>query len=336
MGKFREKGGLGDLEKSLASGALLPVYLLVGEEQFMRHRARDMIRDVVVRGQGGTVVVLGADDPLEKVFEEVRGDSLFAARRMVELIQADVFLREHGDVLVRYLERPSASGVLVIDATKVDGRTRVLGAVRAAGMVVECPRLYESHLPPWVQAEVARRGRKISAAAVSLLVDEVGNNLFTLDSELEKLVTYVGERARIEAEDVTQLTGDTRSWVVWALTDALGRRDAASALRILERLLQEDSRAEGISGGLNWQVSRLWKGKYLLEKGAGANELASELRIEPRHVDAFVEQVRAFSREDLARVNRMLLDADITLKSSGLPEKVVLERFLVEACGVGS
>jgi len=325
-----------DLERSLASGELFPVYLLVGEEQFLRHRGRNLIHDAVVNERGGTVSIFNADDPLEGVLKEVRGDSLFAARRMVELMEADAFLKQHGDALVRYLERPSASAVLVIDATKVDGRTRLPGVVRSIGMLIECPSLYEEKLPPWVRREVSRRGRKISGAAVSLLVDEVGSNLFALSTEIDKLITYLGERERIEPTDVAQLTGHTRSWIIWTLTDALGRRDVKAALRILEDLLREGSRPEALVGMLNWQITRLWRGRCLLDKGGTRRDVAAELRVGGKFLGALTEQIGQFTQDHLARISRMLLEADVALKSTMASEKMVLERFLVEACGATS
>jgi len=325
-----------DLERSLKSGTLLPVYLLVGEEQFLRHKARNLIHDVIVGPHGGSVSVFSPDDPLDTVLGELRGDSLFASRRMVEVMQADMFLRYHGEALVRYLEHPSASAVLVIDAMKVDGRTRLPAAVRAAGMLVECPGVYEDRLGEWVRGEVRRRGFRISGAAVSLLVDEVGNSLFALSSEIDKLITYLGDRKTIEPPDVGQLTGHTRNWVVWALTDALARREVASALRILENLLQEDSRGVGIVGILNWQISRLWQGRCLIDRGGGREDLVAQLHVDYRRVEALEEQIRKFSQQDLSRLSRMLLEADIALKSTGLPPRAVLERFLVEACRVGA
>jgi len=332
MAKKQRKNTIADLEKSLDSGKLLPVYLLVGEERFLRHRARTLIHDVIVEKEAGSVCVFSSEDPLETVLAELRGDSLFASRRMVEVIQADAFLKSHGDAIVRYLERPSATGVLVLDVRKVDGRTRLPGAVRSAGMLVDCPAMYDDRLGGWVKSEARRRGRDISSAAVSVLIDEVGNNLFGLASEIDKLITYAGDRKRIEAEDVGELTGHTRSWVVWALTDALGRREVASALRVLESLFQAGDRAEHLVGSLNWQISRLMKGRMLLDRGGTRREVASALRVGPRFTDGVIEQIGRFSVEDLARVSRMLLDADIMLKSSGMTPKAVLERFLVQAC----
>lgn len=332
-GKASRDASIDDLARSLAAGELKPVYVLIGEEAFLRHRGRQLIHETVVGKLGGSVAIFTSDDPLEKILEELRGDSLFAARRMVEIVQADKLLREKADALARYLERPSASGVLVIDAMKLDGRTRLPGIIRSAGMLINCPTIYENRVGEWVRSEAGRRGVRMSSAAVSVLVDEVGNNLFALSGELDKLLAYAGEKKTIDAEDVGRLTGHLRSWVVWALTDALGRRDAAEALRVLPSLLEEDARGIGVVGTLNWQVSRLSQGKYLLEAGGQRDDLIRKLRVPPMQAQALVEQIARFSKQDLARLSKMLLDVDIALKTSAGETTMVLEKFLVEACG---
>ena len=45
-------------------------------------------------------------------------------------------------------------------------------------------------------------GKDISYKAAFLLVELAGGDLDTLASELEKICTFVGERERIEAEDI--------------------------------------------------------------------------------------------------------------------------------------
>ena len=175
----------------------------------------------------------------------------------------------------------------------------------------------------------------MSTAAASVLIDEVGNNLFALTSEIDKLATYAGDAKEIEAEDVARLTGHLRSWAVWALTDALGRKDAAEALRILASLMEDDPRGVGVVGILNWQVSRLSQGKYLTEAGAGRGDLMSKLGVPPKYIQALEEQIAKFTTRDLARLSKMLLDADIALKSSAGAPQTVLEKFLVEACRIG-
>ncbi len=321
-----------DLERALAKGELKPVYLLIGEEPFLRHRARNLIHERIVGTEKGSVSIFTSDDPLETILADLRGDSLFASRRMVEVIQADKLLREKCEAMIRYVERPSASGVLVLDAAKVDGRTKLPGALRAAGMIVECPPIRESELPGWVRSEVSRRGCKITGPAASALIDEVGNNLFALSAELDKLVTYAGDKKEIGAEEVSRLGGGSRNWATWAITDALGKRDAAQALRILPTLLEEDPRGVGTVGKFNWHFARLARAKQILTDGGTPGDLPGALGIPPFAAQTTAEQVRNLTTDGIARLSRLLLEVDIALKSTGQDPRMLLEKFVIRAC----
>ena len=325
-----------NLAKSLASGELLPVYVVTGEEAFLRHRARRMIRDAVVDREGGTVSVFGPEDTIEEVLVDLRGDSLFASRRMVEVIEADAFMKSNGEALVRYLERPSASAVLVLDAEKVDRRTKLPSRAGAVGMMIECSPLHEDRLPRWVAGEAKSRGVPVTTSAAAALIEEVGNNLFALSSELDKLLTYVGDRGKIDVNDVAEIVGRSRSWDVWGLTAALGRREVHEALTIFERLLTDGEKPIAIVGSLNWQLRRLWEARRLLDAGASDRQLMSRVKVGFRYLGPLKEGASRFAQTDLARLVRMLLKVDVKLKSTMLPEKLLIERFLVEACEGGA
>ena len=58
-----------------------------------------------------------------------------------------------------------------------------------------------------------------------------------------------------------------------------------------------------------------------------------QLRVAPRFAGSLVDQIGRFTTDDLARVSRLLLAADIELKSTAMDPKAALERFFVEACG---
>jgi DNA polymerase-3 subunit delta len=332
MAEKRKGRTVDDLHRSLDAGKFAPVYLLTGEEDFLRHHARGLIRDAVVKRLGGTLAVFGGDEALERIFGELRGDSLFASKRVVEIISADEFVKSNADALVRYLERPSASGILVIDALKVDKRIRLYTLINTVGLAIECEPLKEWDVGRWVAGEVNRRGYRISPEASSMLVGEVGGNLFSLSNEIEKLLTYLGGRRKIEQADVAKVAGRSRVWEVWGLTDALGRRSAKECLAILENLLSEGTDAIGIVGTLNWQLRRLWEGKRILASGGNDFDLVRTLRVGKSFVGALREQIGKFSEQDLARLMHMLLETDVTLKSTGMSEKLVMERFLVRAC----
>ena len=99
---------------------------------------------------------------------------------------------------------------------------------------------------PWEQRQAAvARAAKLAAAeglafaggVAEKFVAVVGTDSRSLMSEMKKMRTYLGPKAKkIEAKDVDAVTspGAKDEPEIWAVTDAIGRRDAAAAIAALE------------------------------------------------------------------------------------------------------
>ncbi len=99
---------------------------------------------------------------------------------------------------------------------------------------------------PWEQrqAAVARAAELAAAEGLAFaggvaekFVAVVGTDSRSLMSEVKKMRTYLGPKAKkIEAKDVDAVTspGAKDEPEIWAVTDAIGRRDAAAAIAALE------------------------------------------------------------------------------------------------------
>ena len=176
---------------------------------------------------------------------------------------------------------------------------------------------------------VAREHQRSVAEA---LVDELGDDLFALAAEIEKLCTYVADRPCVELGDVRALVGHDHHCDVFALTDAVGRRDSARALGILADLVGAGEAPEMLVGQLGWQLRRLWTAKRLVQNDATPETVGRDLRIHPHFLDGFMDQVAHFSQLELARIFRQLVLTDLALKTGKLDRSLAMETFVVQAC----
>ena len=99
---------------------------------------------------------------------------------------------------------------------------------------------------PWEQRQnavaraaelAAAEGLAFTAGVAEKFVAVVGTDSRSLMSEVKKMRTYLGPKAKkIEAKDVDAVTspGAKDEPEIWAVTDAIGRRDAAAAIAALE------------------------------------------------------------------------------------------------------
>ena len=88
----------------------------------------------------------------------------------------------------------------------------------------------------WLRKQAARAGADLDGSALTRLLELAGDDTQALASEVEKLGLW-SRGETITAERVDELCVLTADTPPWDLTDALGDRRPADALRVLGRLL---------------------------------------------------------------------------------------------------
>ncbi len=333
----KRKPGINDQTfiRSVGSGKgqLAPVYAFVGENTYMAHKCSEALRERFSReGAGDAVNIFVGDESPEVIFDQLRTADLFASKRLVIVLQGDAFLKTNAEAVEYYLEHPSVGCVLALTCLKLDARTRLTKRVIASGSLVNCVKLYSDKVVGWVHDRFRERDRSCGAGVAETLVEEVGQDLFALETEVEKLCAYAALRRQIELKDVRALVGHDRRLEVFALTDAVGRRDPRRALGILADLTDAGEAPERLVAQLAWQLRRLWTAKRLTDEGMTTQQVGRELRVHPRFLTGFVEQVRCFSQQELSGLYRGLARADLALKTGRLDRRLAVERFVVQAC----
>src|SRR5947209_6055431 len=195
-----------------------PVYVLHGDEDFLKRRVLAAVRVLVLGPEDdGFALSTHAGDKATyaAVRDEVDTLPFLSPRRLVVVENADPFVTRYRAALEKYVPEPSATGVLVLDVKSWPANTRLAKLVRDGGSI-SCKAQAAYKLPDWcVQWAEARHGKQLAAPAARLLVDLVGADMGQLDQELTKLAVYVGAKGRIDSADVDRLVGSSRAESTW-------------------------------------------------------------------------------------------------------------------------
>ena len=133
--------------------------------------------------------------------------------------------------------------------------------VAEVGEAFDCSSPAAGALPGWIAKAVAPRGKTIAADAARAMAVWIGPDLARLDSEIEKLCLYVGDREEISSADVAAVVTATAGPEPFALTNAIEAGDRRKALEALGSLLNvrgEEFRAMGMIG---WMLRSSLQGK---------------------------------------------------------------------------
>jgi DNA polymerase III subunit delta len=257
---------------------------------------------------------------------------------------------------------------LLISAAKVDKRKVFfktidkLGAVESfAGWSVD-DRDWASQVEAWARKALRSRQMDISEEALADLISRIGPNARQLESEIEKLSLYAGDRKEINVDDVAAVCARNKLARAFALGDALGDRDLPRLLRRLDEELWEvkfDSQKSeiGLLYGLISKVRAMLLLKEMLREGwikaemdyqrfkaqlerVPADQLPADRRFNPLALNPYVlykalPQVKQYSQAELVAAMDLLLQCNQRLVSSSLDESLVLQQALVRIVSRG-
>jgi len=219
---------------------------------------------------------------------------------------------------------------------------RLVEAVRErGGSVVEHRAPRRAELAGWARRHASSLGIQLEERAASLLAERVGGAVWetdvergeqtrVIDSELRKLASYAGERP-IAVQDVELLTADTRPASVFAITNALDRREPAAAASALRRALDEGQPVLRIMASLQGRISDLIVARDLVDRGVPPHELTRLVgRGNARIAERVVEAARRYRPAELERMLRGLFDADLAIKRNDIEPEAAVTAWIGE------
>jgi DNA polymerase-3 subunit delta len=338
------------LRAAITSGVFDPVYLLHGENDFLKDAAvRGIVERAVEPGlrDFNVDVRRGPEVDAQTLHSLLATLPMMAPRRVLVVRDVGGLRKPARVVLNRYLKNPASETILVLVTTGSSGTSAADSELERTTTAVEFPMLSEGRIPKWIEQRVGgESGARISAGAVGLLVEAVGTDLPQLAVEIDKLVSYAGG-AEIDEAAVSAVVGISRGTTVGDLLDAIGRREVTRALELLPHVLSlPKTSAVTLVMALATQTLALAWGRVLRDEGRSSSEVGREYFQLLKESGAMTsrpwgEAVKAWSRAldewtigELDRALEALLVADIALKESRVSsDEQILSTLILTMCG---
>jgi DNA polymerase-3 subunit delta len=228
--------------------------------------------------------------------------------------------------LAEYAQRmPDTATLVLVDEELSADNNPLLKALKSAGQVREFRPLRPGAVLQWILERAQNQGIDISPAAARLLADLVGNNLWVLASELEKLAAYAQGR-RIEGADVRALVSEARQVNIFAMVDAIVERRAAVALRLLRQLTTAGAEGSYLLAMVVRQYRFIIQARELMTAGLSTQEIGQRLGVASEFVlQRILDQAQRYSLSRLKAAYRRLLEADAGVKRGHYGEEMALE-----------
>jgi DNA polymerase-3 subunit delta len=350
---------LGSLKRGLA-----PVYLFLGAEGYDRRRSKEALLNAHLtpeeRLEGLTHYDL-SQHTVAEVIDDARALSLFASKRLIIASSAEAAVpkgsraasedeEEDGSPsstatsdaapLVDYLRDPSPGVVVLFEATRfaLDGddkkkAERVAKFFSAIKDVVEFAPYSPDDARRETQALARRLTITIEPRAMDMLVEALGADMARISTELEKLSLLGPGTRAITEDDIQTMVPDARASTIFALVNALGRRDRARSLAVLDTLCRE---GEYLPLALSFLSSQFRQALIAREANLrSAQQIVGHFTkmgnpMWQSKAEQVLQTATKFSREQLERGMKLIFEADRDLRSANPDDRIVLENFVVK------
>ena len=345
------------LNKEIKEETLASCYFFYGEETFLADQFIKELKEALISPeiQDYNVERFSLDDnSWAEVIDLARTIPFFISPWRIIVVEVPKGKKEslsslEQTILKDYFSSPSSKTLIVIVISgKVKKSTSLFKFFSSLPSSVvflkELRPLKDKALFAWMDKRFLSQGKTATPEAKKRLQELAGNDLRRVNNEIEKLITFAGEKKVIELDDINQVSGWVKTFFEWEIADALRKADFERSLIVLNNLFKEGVKPEYILGSMARFFRDIFLAKLLLkEKDFDKKAIFKELRphIHEKFGSFYVAKfkeffslVEKFSMRDLNRVLTELEEIDLRMKTTTLTPKILLEGFLFDYCGL--
>jgi DNA polymerase III, delta subunit len=331
-----------ELKNNLKQGNLSNVYLITGKEQVFIKEIQKSFKEIMSAEEREMNF---SNFDLEEVsiadlINEAISAPFFGERRLV-FAQHPYFLtgeraknviEQNVDLLIKYIQDPTPSTILVIFASydKLDARKKITKQLKKLATVVDAGQMEGSALNRTIKADLNKAGYEIDPDALELLVNKTKGNYSLITNQLAKLKLYSLQTKKIDQTAVNELVPQSLEDNVFDLTTQILNKNIYKAEELYDQFLLQKIDPILLVAIIISQLRLLIQIQILSEKGLSEGTIAKNLRLNPYRVKYSYRQAKALNRKRLQVMYSDCVNLDYQIKSGQGDKELLFDLFIAK------
>lgn len=227
-----------EIVRDVKNGMYVPIYFLMGEEDYYIDRISEYIADRVLteaEKEFNLTILYGADTDIVTIINSAKRYPMMSKYQIVMVKEAQNL--KNLDELTYYLQKPLMSTILVFCYKHgvLDRRKKLAAEIEKAGILFESKKLKDAQLSGFISSYLKRKRVDIEPKASEMMAEFVGADLNRMAGELEKLVITLPDGcSRITPEQIERNIGISKDYNNFELRNALITKDVLKANLIVK------------------------------------------------------------------------------------------------------
>ena len=319
------------LNGDIKSGTPEQIYLLYGEEAFLRRSYRNRLKELITDGDEMNYAYYeGAGIDVSAVIDLAQTMPFFVERRLIVVENSGWFSGKDASALVQVLDELPESTYLIFCEESIDRRMVLTKKVLEKGFAARLDYQSYDDLCRWAVKKAKAAGKELQPTAARLLVERVGNDMNALSNEIDKLLAYRAEESVITPADVETIGTVRLNDRLFDMVDAAVEGRTHAALDIYADLLALKEAPLKMLVICGRHLAALMTVKELVQTGASDRDIAQAASLRDFQVKKYRRQERLLSMQKLTAMLDRITELDASIKTGTVSDQLAVELFLTE------
>ena len=322
---------MNQLIQDIKTNQIKNVYLLYGEETYLKKQYKKKLQDAVVSSEDTINLNCyeGKNISVKEVIDQAETMPFFSDKRLL-VLENSGFFKNAVPEMAEYLGQMPETTVIMFVEEEVDKRNKLFKVVKNKGRVVNFERQKADTLFRWILGILKREGKNITRSTMELFLEKTGDDMENISMELEKLLCYTMDREVITSEDVETICTTQTVNKVFAMVDAIAEKQQKKALDLYYDLLTLKEAPMRILFLISRQFHILLLVKELRDQGYNGSTLAEKASVPPFTVKNYVRQAGYFTMDQLRRGITLMVETEEAVKTGKLSDTLAVELIIVQ------
>lgn len=306
-------------------------YLIYGVDKYLIDKEIDKIIKKNKIDNNSIIRYSLNEDSIDNILEDANTFNLFSDTKLIIVNDANIFTSSNDiltDKIINYLNNYNDKSYLVFTllSDKIDNRKKITKVMSDKGNVIDLNK--KDVDINYIISYLKENGYQINMSDARMILNKVGNNLFSINNELDKLMLFKLEDKVIDKNSIDLLINENIDSSLFALVDSITNKDKNKMLKLYHECLLESDPIMIINMLANKYIL-LYQVKRLISDGYSDDKIAKELEVHPYPVKLARNMCYSYSVKEILDIILKLANLDKDIKLGNVNGEVGLEFLLL-------
>ncbi len=326
---------INDIVKYLEEKNLLPIYFLFGDDNFSVESALSIlqkkIEHLILSAFDKELINAEKTTELNNIIDLLYSFPFGGGKKLIIIKNFEVI--KDKKPLVDYINNYSNFSILVIiyngSLSRNDLSKEPYVSLLKNGFLFEAKVLKGEELVLWFVTLAKKNNFEISQENARTIIEIVGEEKSLLEMHLQKFITF-SQGKKLSLNELIKLSSQTKQYSVFDLLNSLGKGDKPKSLLIANNLLDNGVDIIAILNMISKFILTIAYSMEFRSQKISDKEAAKKIEMSEYFYQKCKEAKFFLNADKLENASRALLNADLSIKSTSMDSKTILQVLITE------